>query len=198
MSARLLLVVVLSVVSGLAGCGVVPATSPASPGKPDPAIVYPFPAEAVPQAIRVRAPKDARGVDHCALLRPAEVRALGLDPASARPTPSNDPDVAGCDWTPAGDPDNVAGFGTQVDSRNPALRGVYIESERIAGFFEPTEVGGHPAVLIRDRPTTGCTIEVGVADDQLLSASTTVLKDDCAWARRMAEAVLAHLPPRTR
>lgn len=195
MTARLALVAVLSVV---VGCGTVAGPSAGAPTGDQRPVVYRFPIGEVPEAIRVHAPKDARGLDHCALLSSADVAALGLDPASARPQITSDPDLAGCDWNPVGRPDELAGFGTRVETENPALRGVYIRSERIATLFEPTEVAGHPAVIVRRTPTAGCTIEVGVADDQLLSASTTVLKDDCAWARRMAAAVLAHLPPRTR
>jgi len=64
------------------------------------------------------------------------------------------------------------------------------------------QVAGHPAVAVRLTPSAGCTVEVGVADDQLLSADANSVSrpipDDCDQARRIAEAVLAHLPPRTR
>jgi len=178
--------------------------APAAPGPraeaPAGPVVYPFPDSAVPEEIRVRDPKDMRGLPFCELLTRPQLVALGLMPETARPEPSG-PGVGGCDWRPVGDPDNLAGFTVRVDSAEPALRGVYIErSEEY--LFDPTEVAGHPAVAIRDTAGAGCVLEVGVADDQLLSAGANVvgrpIPDDCDRARRIAEAVLANLPPRTR
>jgi len=179
-------------------------TAPAAPGPraeaPAGPVVYPFPSSAVPEEIRVRDPKDARGISYCELLTGPQLVALGLEPETAQAGPSG-LSFGGCDWRPAGDPDNLAGFGIRVDSAEPALRGVYIErSEEY--LFEPTEVAGHPAVAIRDNPGAGCVLEVAVADDQLLSADANTISrpipDDCDRARRIAEAVLANLPPRTR
>lgn len=199
MTVRRLLTAVLvgGVLAGCAGSGDVAQQGPASDGT----VSYPFPAGAVPEAIRVREPKDARGVDPCGLLSAGELRFLGLDPLSVEPDLPGDVHVTGCNWSPFDDPDELVGFSVRVDSPQPALRGVYIRSERMAEHFEPTQVGGHPAVAVRDSSASSCSLEVGVADDQLMSVSTSAERsapDDCGWARRIAAAVLSHLPPRTR
>lgn len=155
----------------------------------------------VPEEIRVRNPKDARGIPYCQLLTRSQLLALGMLPDTATEG-LRQSNVGDCGWDLADDPDNAGGITVRVDSANPALRGLYIiHSGRPYDFFEPTEVAGHPAVAVRISPDAGCTMEVAIADDQLLSAGANVVSrampDDCERARRIAEAVLANLPPRT-
>lgn len=190
-------VVAALVLATLTGCAAPPPPAAESAAGP---VTYAFPPGEVPEQIRVRHPKDARGIPYCELLTREQLVGLGLRPDTMRPEPVR-PNVGGCDWEPVDDPDNLAGITVRVDARNPALRGVYIMRSG-EHLFEPTEVAGHPAVAIRDNPRSGCVLEVGIADDQLLSAGANVtgrpIPDDCERARRIAEAVLANLPPRTR
>jgi len=179
----------------LAGCAIPGTSAPAAPAATS-APAFP-PGDEIPQEIQVRTPKDARGLPVCAMITPDQLTALGLRPETAR---GADPPVAApysdCTWTLTADPDDAAGIAVRTDTAHPALLGVYRVRSALS-MFEPTQVSGHPAVAERGHPTGPCSIDVGIADDQLLSATGSTRRHaPCDLSRRLAEAVLANLPLR--
>jgi hypothetical protein len=193
---RLVAAVVLGMT--LAGCADVTrdeplTTTPAAPSA-SPAPTARFDAS-TPEELRVREPKDARGIPICELLTRDQLVELGLDPATARP----DSFLRGesCSWRLA-DGSSRAGVGLSTDPEAQKLPDFY-RLRRVSHNFEILQVAGHPAVRSDDTPVGGCVLYVAAADEQILSAKGYVdsrgLPDPCAPARRMAELVLSNLPP---
>jgi hypothetical protein len=184
---------------------VLTACAPSAPTTPTPAAATPTtkrfpPGDEIPENIRVRHPKDARGIPVCDMLTDAQLVELGLQPGTARSKPF-DRFVNFCGWRIAGSRYDMTGIGVRVDSEHPALLGIYRIHQAGPPFhrFEPTEIAGYPAVEAQTGPTSECEVNVGIADDQLLGVGDTTYVDGvpvpCDHARRIAEAVLANLPP---
>jgi hypothetical protein len=148
-----------------------------------------------PPELRVREPKDARGIPVCELLTRDQLLELGLDPATAQP----DSFLRGetCSWRFA-DGSTRAGVGLSVDPAAQKLPDFY-RLRNTSTNFQILDIAGHPAVRSDDRPVGDCSLYVAVSDLQILStngyADGRALPDPCAPARRMAELVLSNLSP---
>lgn len=197
MTPRLTVLTVTALLAGLAACAAPnqpPASSPTGP----PTKTFPA-GDEIPEHIRVRAPKDARGIAPCQLLTRAQIIELGMLPDTATEDGAGQ-QVGGCGWGLADDPRNGGGIVIRVDSTHPALLGLYrLHAAAPLLEFMPIEIAGHPAVASARTSTAGCTVDVGIADDQVLSAGGNVrgrkIPDPCGLSRRIAEAVLSNLPP---
>lgn len=182
---RVLVASLAAVLTGLAACAI-PAPPPAEPSG--------FPAD-VPQVLKVRHPKDARGIPPCALLTEAQLVELGLDPASAYP----DRRLLGesCVWHYA-DGSTFADVSISTDPTATKLPGMY-RLHHADPSFEILEIAGHPVVRYDRDPTRECGLSIGVADFQNLGTGGYYDRkprpDICAQSRRMAEMVLSNLPP---
>lgn len=195
MSTRTALAGVAALLATLTACAQpAPVTAPAGPPSATAA------AEQVPEELRVRAPKDARGIPICEIIPRDQILALGYVPASARAEHGapGDP-VASCGWDRAAAPDTSGGITIRTDSPIPVMPGHY-RLRTSYSTFEPTEVAGHPAVIERGTAAEPCTLTVAIADDQGLNTTGNYYahgpNDSCDESRRLAEAVLANLPPR--
>jgi hypothetical protein len=180
-------VLAAAVLAVLAGCspGAVAPPPPPEPG---------FPAD-VPQELRVEEPKDARGIPACELLTREQLVALGLDPDSARP----DRRLLGesCQWDYL-DGSTLADVSISTDPTATKLPGMY-RLHHTDRSFEILEIAGHPALRFDRDPTRECSLAIGVADFQNLGTGGYYDReprpDICAQSRRMAEMILANLPP---
>ena len=85
-------------------------------------------------------------------------------------------------------------------------RDVIVDTYRVRLFalFQPTDIGGLPGTLEQSYAgSTACTITVGTAQDQGFVATYTQLEvgagehadDPCGRGRRVAERIVAALPP---
>jgi hypothetical protein len=191
---------VLAALIGIAGTGCAAPSAPPPPPSVPPGLTTPEQVErwtdpTIPPELRVRTPKDARGIAPCDLLTRDQLLMLGLSPDTARPISFGL--AEGCVWRHADD-STAASAGLSLDPDAQKLPDLY----RIRGAFqtfEILEVAGHPAVRADARPVGQCDLNVAVADLQILTLQgyldARVLPDPCAPARRMAEMVLANLPP---
>lgn len=176
----------------LAGCGTGGGVVPRS--APEPAPQSGFPAD-VPQELRVKEPKDARGIPACDLLTREQLVELGLDPATAQP--DSRMLAESCLWYYA-DGSTFASVSISTDPTATKLPGMYRLHHAEAGF-EILEIAGHPALRFDLDPSIQCGLAVGVADFQNLGTDGYFDRrpgpDICAQSRRMAEMVLSNLPP---
>jgi hypothetical protein len=163
-------------------------------GSPAPSSTPPTLAPPVPE------PRDARGISPCELLTPGQLEELDVDPT----TRITDLPGAGprCQWRTR---DGTGVLTVSNGADLPAggfvggLEGLYLLRETYR-FFEPGEIDGFPVV----RADSGigdatCTINIGVADDQLLVVAVGRAFTDeppCDTARQVASMVLSNLPPR--
>ncbi|MGQ0573208.1 MAG: DUF3558 domain-containing protein [Pseudonocardia sp.] len=190
----------------LAGCAATPAPPPPpSPGPAAKALDPPLDPGVptiderftpdVPPELRVRNPKDARGLDPCDLLTPAQLGTFGLDTGTARRNPARFGD--GCLWRYL-DGSTTAGLLLATDPNSAKLPDIWRLRQNNV-IFEIREVDGHPAIRA-DRFANQCDLAVAVADYQIVSidayADGRVLPDPCAPAVRMAELVIANLAAR--
>ncbi|MGQ0574588.1 MAG: DUF3558 domain-containing protein [Pseudonocardia sp.] len=148
----------------------------------------------IPPELRVRDPKDIRGLDTCALLTPAQLDELGLDPDSDRRHGG-----AGqqCTWQYR-DGSTSAGLDVVTNPRLAKLPDIYrLRDAKVV--FEIRQIAGHPA-LRADHLTDECRLYLAVTDTQLVAisayADARVLPDPCGPAVRMAEMVIANLAAR--
>jgi hypothetical protein len=149
----------------------------------------------IPVQLRVREPRDSRGIAPCDLLTRAQLRELGLDPASAFP------DARGmeqsCTWHTPDKSDN-AGLGISTDPRASKLPSMY-RVHHDEPWFQILEIAGHPALRFDPQPERDCGLSIAIADLQNLgvgaTADRTPRPDPCAETRRMAEMILSNLPP---
>jgi hypothetical protein len=206
MSTRHRLVRVLAAVLLAAACAACAATGPrtAPAGQeqwgPPTFDADGFPSD-VPIELKVRHPKDARGIPVCDLLTPAQLRELGFDPATA--LPRKEGLAESCGWWTFHDPNKptTIDYGGLGFSADPT-------AGKVSGFwrmfhddpdFEMFEVAGHPVVRANLEPDRFCSLSVAVADLQSLVTNSSHKRiptpDPCAGARRMAEMVLSNLPP---
>lgn len=202
MTPRWPLVIVSGCVASILGCaspvpGQPTASAPATTSTPTPTSAASATAKPPPRlAPAVRQPLDARGVEPCELMTPAQLVELGLRPESAKPGTSGA--SLTCTWVSATDAANPAGLQINADSTLPALDGIYLVPETFA-VFEPIEVAGHPAVHADDVAGPVCTIYTAIADYQAVATDGNLggrpLPDPCAPSRRMAEMILSNLPP---
>lgn len=183
------LAVLLLALVGCAGPG------GASPERPYGGLAFDI--SLVPEELRVREPKDRRGIPPCALLTNGQLAELGLraDTAEEYPTGVG----RGCQWLLVDDPRNYATALGSTDLQNPGLPGIYVIREQIARF-EPLEISGHPGVRADRTLRGGCEITVAASDDQLIGANGNAaglpIPDECGRSRRMVEMILSNLPPR--
>jgi hypothetical protein len=178
---------VVAVLAVLTGC----STSDRPPG---PDSQPRFPGD-VPQELRVADPKDARGIPACDLLTRDQLVELGLDPSTASP----DRRLLGesCVWYYA-DGSTFASVSISTDPTATKLPGMYRLHHAEPGF-EILQITGHPALRFDLDPAVQCGLAVGVADFQNLGTDGYYDReprpDICAQSRRMAEMILANLPP---
>ena len=149
----------------------------------------------IPLQLRVRQPKDARGIAPCDLLTPAQLRELGLDPATASPEARGM--AQSCAWH-APDRSDYAGLGISTDPRASKLPSMY-RVHHDEPWFQMLEIAGHPVMRFDSDPDRSCGLSIAIADLQNLgvraTADRTPRPDPCAETRRMAEMVLSNLPP---
>ncbi|MGE0301039.1 DUF3558 domain-containing protein [Pseudonocardia sp.] len=182
----------MALVAVLAGCAPVSGAGGA-PGAPT-VDADGFPSD-VPIELKVREPKDARGIGPCELLTVAQQEELGLDPSTAK---SGAEGLAqSCFWYYRGQ-HNYARIGISTDStagKLPALWRLFRDDPN----YEQFEVAGHPALRTNVEPDRFCDITVAIADLQTVvvaaTADLTPRPDPCAPSRRMAELILSNLPP---
>lgn len=133
-----------------------------------------------------------------ALLKPADLKQLGIDPASADPRTS----VTGpsCGWYANRAQDYPSLSLTTTPGRN-----VFVDvfRARLFPIFTPTTIDGLPAVAEMNRPDDiSCVVTVGVNNDEGLSAwwyadpPITAATEPCANATKALAAVVSHLPPK--
>lgn len=189
----------LLLVVGLAGCGAGGERAAPAPAAPSGTVDYPSVEERftpdIPAELRVREPQDARGIAVCDLLTGAQLHELGLDQATTRMEQQQR--STGCSWRHV-DGSTRAGINVSTDPIAQKLPDLYRLRNTFARF-EITEVDGHPTIRGDDTDRPGCTLYVGIADEQMMSVDAYLdgreLPDPCAPARRMAEMVLANVPP---
>jgi hypothetical protein len=150
----------------------------------------------IPLQLQVREPKDARGIAPCDLLTPAQLRELGLDPATAFPDAEGM--AQSCVWHKP-DRSDYGGLQISTDPRASKLPSFY-RVHHDEPWFQMLEIAGHPAVRADPDPDRSCELAIAVADLQNLgvgatTADRTPRPDPCAQTRRMAEMVLSNLPP---
>jgi len=150
----------------------------------------------IPAELRVREPKDARGIDPCDLLTSEQLTGFALDPATARANPLRY--GKGCVWEYR-DRSTSASIGISTDPAASKLPDIYRLRDNY-GTLEILQIAGHPT-LRADRALSGqCGLNLAVADDQIVGitayADDRVLPDPCAPARRMAELIISNLANR--
>jgi hypothetical protein len=178
----------LSMLTGLTGCGIPPTGPTQQP--------------LLPETPRVAEPRDMRGIPACRLLPPTEATALGLDITSV------------WDYSPEecifSSFDNSRGVritsGYTLDLRggmDPFYRAREVfekETKFSPGIFEPGTIDGYPTINISPARADTCQFFIGVADDQTLVVLGSGALDSptvhaCDVARAVTSAVLANLPP---
>lgn len=142
-------------------------------------------------------PKDARGIAACDLLTDAQLVELGLRPETATAS-SIGSTTRSCSWSSAVDDTNPAGLELNDETTIPVLDDLYLTREVFANF-EPREVAGHPALRADYNDDGGCTIITAIADYQGVGTQGNPAgrpqPDPCALSTRMAEFIIANLPP---
>ena len=130
----------------------------------------------------------------CGLLNESQLQAFGLQPdGRIQQLPLGAP---ACVW-------QGPGFSREVSAAVIVDRDYLVDTYRSRSMyqvFEPVSVGGQPAVA---QQTTAqaltCTVTTGIAVGQAVDVSSTEFGDapatPCEIARRVAEAVVANLPP---
>ncbi len=106
-------------------------------------------------------PKDGRGIDPCTVLTTEQVVAIGADPTTGEDESSAG--LAACGWEPVED---LFSFGITLDVDRPETGGLedtYLKCDDFA-VFEPTAVGGHPAVNAEYSDSDDCSIYLGLSD----------------------------------
>lgn len=149
----------------------------------------------VPLSLKVREPLDARGIAACDLLTTAQLRTLGLDPATARPDAEGY--AEGCAWDYADGSDHAV-VSVSTDhraSKLPSLYRVHHDQPNYRQF----EIAGHPAIRSNSVPDRDCSFTVAAADLHTIvvsgSFSQTRRPDPCKESLPMAELILSNLPP---
>lgn len=144
-------------------------------------------------------PKDARGVAACDLLTDTQLVELGLRPETETESSIGNT-TRSCSWSSAVDDTNPAGLELNDDTTIPALDGLYLVRETFFRF-EPREVAGHPALRADFNDIGDCTIYTAIADYQGVGTEGNPAgrpqPDPCALSMRMAEFIIANLPPLT-
>ncbi|MGQ0573324.1 MAG: DUF3558 domain-containing protein [Pseudonocardia sp.] len=189
----------------LAGCAATPAPPPPAPAPGvealDPPLEPGLPTieerftPDVPAELRVRNPKDARGLDPCDLLTPAQLDGFGLDPATARTNPARY--GTGCLWQYR-DGSTSAGVRLATDPNAAKLPDIWKLRQNDV-VFEIRQIAGHPA-LRSDQLPDECDLSIAVADYQIVGVNAygdgRALPDPCGPAVRMAELIIANIAAR--
>lgn len=130
----------------------------------------------------------------CTMLRADQLAQFHL---AAPGTPSG---ATGCAWTPTDD--ELPGYQASLTIGGDGLTAIYAERARLA-VFQPTTVSEYPAVRTAASKAAlsagRCTVDVGVANDTLLSVNVTVpaadqadYTDPCDPASQLAAAIIAN------
>ncbi|MGE0298881.1 MAG: DUF3558 domain-containing protein [Pseudonocardia sp.] len=183
-------------VAVLTGCAVGLSGGGAAPGAPT-ADADGFPSD-VPIELKVREPKDARGIGPCELLTVAQQKELGLDPSTAKPAADGLAQTCFWHYPRKVDYASIAVSTDPTGGKLPGLWRLFHDDPN----YEQFEVAGHPAVRRNVDPDGYCDITVAIADLQTVvvtaTADLTPRPDPCAPSRRMAELILSNLPPLVR
>lgn len=152
------------------------------------------PTEVPAVAPTVADPKDARGIEPCALLTSAQAVSLGLDPARAEAGATAD--LVDCIWWAVQPP--VISVAVSIDT-NPTRRGLtdtYLKRSTFQ-IFEPLVVDGYPAVRAEVGLSVDCTIYLGLSDTQDLRVDVGARSpaDTCGLVKRAISAMLTNIPP---
>jgi Protein of unknown function (DUF3558) len=112
----------------------------------------------------------------------------------ARPKPVAG--APGCEW---GNKAHTREISVFVDIGPDVLHNIYAQREEYA-VFEVTQVVGQPAIRTKESVEgTSCFFRVAAAQRQTFTLRFTSLRqgleEPCGPARKLAEAVLANLPP---
>jgi hypothetical protein len=160
------------------------------------------------------APRDVRPLEQnvCGALDPSQCKALNIEPAGRAGTA-----ITGwptCDWKGVPDPELVRTLGPDLaessehvsisaTSTNDDLVGAY--SSHMFTTIQTTTIGGLPALVAQNPPyvefcdiTIGTAIGTGMDVDYDAPTSPTKPANACPKALRIAEAVVARLPPAPR
>jgi hypothetical protein len=173
----------------LAGCSSTTAGSPVPHSEDSSSPQSTKPEELAP---RVENPKDLRGVDSCELLNAAQKTELAITtPGETLVTEWGEEE---CSWQ-----NSALSVALAPDTRRDGLEEAYRRRTNFDNFAEST-VDGYPAVRVNFF-TQGCSVFVGVADDQVLfvdfgrvTGKDPALRDPCGFAENVAGMVLANLP----
>jgi hypothetical protein len=190
--------------ASLTACGttVAGAPAPTAPASASPSGGYApdVPVPGAPPRFQpaVPEPKDARGIAACDLITEGQLVELGLRPETA--TAEITGNTRSCSWSSAVDDTNPAGLELNDETTIPVLDDLYLTRE-VFFRYEPREVAGHPAVRADYNDIGDCTIITAIADYQGVSTEGNPAgrpqPDPCALSTRMAEFVIANLPPLT-
>jgi hypothetical protein len=140
----------------------------------------------------VENPKDLRGIDPCELLTPQQLTDLTfVEPGVKDTLPGG---VESCTWQ-----NSNLSVGLTPDTSREGLEEAYRREDNFDNF-EVSSVGDYPAVRT-DFATQFCSVIVGVADDQTLTAhfgrvtgKDPAYEDPCGFAESVAAMVLENLP----
>lgn len=205
MSARRLALLLSALALAAAGCAVTEAGVPTA--ALDSGGSGAGPSDDRHGAPRVREPLDASRflTDPCGLLTPEQMRGFDISrPGVIDSTGALAEHVGmGCFWSSDDDISRGYGIGWLVGNRN-GLADTYRGRDRFAGYFEPTEVDGYPAVLndVTDERDKGeCNIVVAVSDTLTFLAGESSGfarpgSPPCERSRELAAAALATLKGR--
>lgn len=180
--------VVLTMLVVIAGCSDATAGSPV----PQTRVSTPTVTESEGLAPPVENPKDLRGIGSCELLTAVQKTELAITtPGETRTTEWGEEE---CDWQNS-DLSVAVAPATKLGGLDQAYR----SRENFDNFAE-SDVDGHPTVRVNVF-SAGCSLFVGVADDQALfvdfvrvTGKDPAYRDPCGFAEKIAGMVLSNLP----
>ncbi|MCO1575865.1 DUF3558 domain-containing protein [Crossiella sp. SN42] len=157
---------------------------------------------AVPSsAPKVTTPKQLKALldKPCELLTSTQRTELGIGKQGG-PITNDAAATAACTWVGLDPrPEMAVSMTAGLETRQAGLDGIYRRSKEFT-TFEPIDIGGHPAVRVQN-DAKRCLLRVGVADDQNLELSFSVItgtdpKYDppCKHAEKIAIAMLVNIP----
>ncbi|TQJ03810.1 DUF3558 domain-containing protein [Amycolatopsis cihanbeyliensis] len=141
-------------------------------------------------------PVDGILADPCNALSAAQLSRIGLDaPGTKRETRTG----SECVWKSAAFQDNSVSISPMTANDN-GLDGIYA-NEPEDEYFEPTTIGGYPAVyanVIDSRSNGDCVLWVGVTDELAVSVITQIARgpnetDPCPVNERVGTAMIEQL-----
>ncbi|OZM73208.1 hypothetical protein CFN78_10075 [Amycolatopsis antarctica] len=175
-----------------------PAVPPSQPSASESSGPPPGPSSGGTKAPAVQEPIDTAKYegDACASLTNAQQQEFGVNDAGRlQEFPGSDD--TNCSWNTGANNDVTIGvtYNTSIDNGLSNLYELDETGHWDAGYFEPTEVSGYPAVfqsINDDRPGGGCGLSVAVTDQVFF---TSIIQgrpgqDGCKAAENVAEAVI--------